>query len=457
VYGWTDITLNSTGWGWINKTGTTKLALRSDNDINNQAPPSGSDYYGVFYSGEQTYPPKLVINFHQVPPNPPVSLLTENQTNPTRLTTSAPRFSAVYLDNDEGDNALYAQVRVGTSPGDNSLWDSGWLSITPTENNTRCPDITYAGSALSRGATYFWGIRFKDNYGQEGYWSTENATFRLNQLPLAENQKVEGQVNPARLTTLTPTLSWSYYDPDGDTQAQYQIQVGTAENDNSMWDFTGSTSSTSAAYAGSTLSRGVTYYWRVRVNDGYEWSDWLYGGTFRLNQPPTAVIAYPDDGAHFYVNNNISFGSGSTDADNDNLICTWDFGDGTVTETGATAVHRYLISAIFVVRMTVSDGYETAQASVTLYIQGNVGGGGYVAPENLENIPGISPNAPPVQNLLMWPLFSAFGIVFSLWMLLAAIAIVAYLTDQKGIVIATVLMFAFLLVFGTKLVQFIMP
>ena len=59
--------------------------------------------------------------------------------------------------------------------------------------------------------------------------------------------------------------------------------------------------------------------------------------------------------------------------------------------------------------------------------------------------------------LNMWPLFSAFGIVFSLWMLLAAIAIIAYLTDQKEIVIATVLMFAFLLVFGTKLVQFIMP
>jgi len=80
-----------------------------------------------------------------------------------------------------------------------------------------------------------------------------------------------------------------------------------------------------------------------------------------------------------------------------------------------------------------------------------------VAPENLENIPGISPNAPPVQNLLMWPLFSGLGFVFTLWMLLALIAMIAYLMDQRGIVIATLMVFAFLLVFGAKLVQFIMP
>jgi hypothetical protein len=30
------------------------------------------------------------------------------------------------------------------------------------------------------------------------------------------------------------------------------------------------------------LSSGVTYRWRVRVFDNYEWSSWLYGGTFKL-------------------------------------------------------------------------------------------------------------------------------------------------------------------------------
>jgi PGF-pre-PGF domain-containing protein len=93
------------------------------------------------------------------------------------------------------------------------------------------------------------------------------------------------------LTTFTPALSWNYADPGGDNQAQRQIQVDTSENDNSMWDNTVSTSSQSAVYGGSALSRGVTYYWRVRVYDGYEWSSWLYGGTFRMAQESTISVA----------------------------------------------------------------------------------------------------------------------------------------------------------------------
>jgi hypothetical protein len=195
-----------------------------------------------------------------------------------RIMGATPQFNWSYYDPD-GDKQNAFQIQVGTTENGNSMWDY----TSPTTENRW---VTYAGAALSRGVTYHVRARVQDNTGA---WSENWArtTFKLNQLPIAENQKAENQVNPTNLTTLAPTLSWNYADLDNDAQTQYQIQVGTSENDNSMWDSTVSTSSTSATYAGASLSGGVTYHWRVKVYDGYEWSSWLYGGTFRLSQLPT--------------------------------------------------------------------------------------------------------------------------------------------------------------------------
>jgi hypothetical protein len=98
----------------------------------------------------------------------------------------------------------------------------------------------------------------------------------------ATDQRTENQINPDNLTTNTPTLSWTYDDVNEDPQTQRQIQVGASENTSDMWNSTVSTSSASAVYAGSTLTIEVTYHWRVRVDDGYGWSSWLYGGTFSI-------------------------------------------------------------------------------------------------------------------------------------------------------------------------------
>lgn len=50
-----------------------------------------------------------------------------------------------------------------------------------TEGN-RSSDLTYGGSALSAGTTYYWRIRFWDDEGNVGLWSTEEATFTLEQI-----------------------------------------------------------------------------------------------------------------------------------------------------------------------------------------------------------------------------------------------------------------------------------
>ena len=253
---------------------------------------SGTEVYefGYVTKSEATEPTTSVGDeqIPPVPPEPPSQPWCEGATNPQRVTDFTPEFSAVFIDNNAEDTGTHCEIWVGTQPGDNSVWASGWMGVPDVANGARSQDVSYAGVTLgddNRGKTFYWKIRFKDSDNSEGAWCTDQ-NFRLNQLSFAENQRTEGSVNPTRVATLTPSLGWGYADPDGDAQTRRQIQVGTSENDNSMWDSTVSTSATSAAYDGSALSRGDTYHWRVRVYD-YEWSTWLYGGTFRLNQLPT--------------------------------------------------------------------------------------------------------------------------------------------------------------------------
>jgi flagellin-like protein len=73
-------------------------------------------------------------------------------------------------------------------------------------------------------------------------------------------------------------FSWTYSDPDGDPQVKYEIWVGTSPGSSDMWNSGQVASSeTSATYAGAPLAEGKTYYYQIRIYDGYEWSDWVTG------------------------------------------------------------------------------------------------------------------------------------------------------------------------------------
>ena len=59
------ITLNSTGRGWINKTGVTKLGLRNSRDVDNNEPPSINNQI-AFFSADRigtSQDPKLVVTY----------------------------------------------------------------------------------------------------------------------------------------------------------------------------------------------------------------------------------------------------------------------------------------------------------------------------------------------------------------------------------------------------------
>jgi hypothetical protein len=276
--------------------GTSISAEVFDNTYKSLASVSVTDTsYSSGYVGWHMYDTSaycdLLVARKYVPPDPATSvgaedrlsggarnLMVDGQVSPQRLTNLTPELSFCYLDNEGEDNSGRFHIQVGRSKGDNSLWDN-WQAKNVKHGATIA--ITYAGENLHRGfQQYYWRVRMRDNKNNWSDWS-DNENFRLNLVPFVVNQRTQGLINPTRVATLNPTLSWGYFDLDGDVQTQRQIQVGTSENANDMWDSTVSTSATSAKYDGLPLSMSVVYSWKVRVYD-YEWSNWCYGGTFEI-------------------------------------------------------------------------------------------------------------------------------------------------------------------------------
>ena len=183
--------LNATGRSWISKTGYTKLGLREGHDAVD-SPVSGSDYI-QFGPVESDNPPILQVAYtlpsSNNAPTASTALLTEGQTNPVNITDTTPEFSAIYNDPDVGDIANLYQIQVSATPGvwTSPVWDSGQMSMSVTTQGTRSPDISYAGSSLTPGATYYWRIKFWDDDGAEGAWSSGSDTFTMSAPPVFQD------------------------------------------------------------------------------------------------------------------------------------------------------------------------------------------------------------------------------------------------------------------------------
>jgi len=105
-------------------------------------------------------------------PFAPTALLTDGMTNPTRIFSMTPSFSAIYTD-PNGDDADIYQIQVNTNNTFTGtvMWDSG-KQATSTPDGQRSEEITYAGTPLTnQNTTYYWRIKFWDLEDYEGPWS----------------------------------------------------------------------------------------------------------------------------------------------------------------------------------------------------------------------------------------------------------------------------------------------
>ncbi len=101
-----------------------------------------------------------------------------------------------------------------------------------------------------------------------------------------------------------------------------------------------------AAEDQSYAKQDANYFWTTTPTPGKE------NIITRENQTPTATISAPDEGE---INQIISFdGSDSADPDGDNLIFSWNFGDGSEA-AGGSASHAYRSAGKFKIILTVKD------------------------------------------------------------------------------------------------------
>ena len=278
-YGNTNLTLDGTTYYW-------RIKFWDNSNVE-----------GAWSTGTNTF--KM-----NTPPIAPTELQTEQATNPTRVTDQLPDFRAKFQDNDTTDTGTQYEIQVNTTNDFSGtiLWQSGQQSMASTARTTYSPEIEYGGSLLALdGSTYYWRIRFADNYGTIGAWSA-TAQFTMNRAPTAPTfLEAEGATNPTGIEDITPELSAIFNDPDtGDTGTLYEIHVNTASDFTGtvMWN-SGQLSMTATAigarspviaYAGTPLSHnGQTYYWRIKFTDNNGTVGvWSATANFSMNNPPNA-------------------------------------------------------------------------------------------------------------------------------------------------------------------------
>lgn len=106
--------------------------------------------------------------------------------------------------------------------------------------------------------------------------------------PYIMNLHLSGE-EPSHVLTASPEFSWTFSTAGTRTLDSLEIQVGFDNNwiQAEAWE-TGIVpyNQTSIIYQGTALVRGATYYLRIRIHDGVDWSAWAHS-IFRLNSIPT--------------------------------------------------------------------------------------------------------------------------------------------------------------------------
>jgi hypothetical protein len=260
-----DLPGNSTGFG------TSPIDL---GNLSTTTYPILYAYAELTYSSGSPQLQDWTISFN-LKPTAPTSLLTEELTNPTEVTDTTPKFSALCNDLNTGQVLNKYQIQVDDdSDFSSTLWDSGsaGTSMTDCTAGNRSQDITYGESALILdGTTYYWRIKFWDDGGLEGIWSTESATFAMATHLTPSNCRIQENPEDSSLTLL-----WV----DNSTfETQYRIERNVSA---AGFLFLINKAADSQSHEDTDISQGNTYQYRVRAENGTN-TDWCTTSTLTLN------------------------------------------------------------------------------------------------------------------------------------------------------------------------------
>jgi len=273
--GYNSITLDATGRGWINKTGTTKLAIRSDQDIAYSAPSGDEFVYVQTYEKGVGFRPRLTVTY--------TAVASTVQTDAADDITGTTAMLNGQVTNDGGDTIDYYGFVWDTAdqgdPGNldpsapPGAWANGWKSAI---GDYGVAAQQHAITGLVAGTTYH--VRFAA-HNSVGWEYADAITFDTLDYPDALN-KAE-----SNLSSVSARLNGQVID-DGGAICEARFCWGTtshAENctfdgiggascnctvydDSSGWF--GSYSTDDTPYYGlNSLSCNTTYYYCFQLQN----------------------------------------------------------------------------------------------------------------------------------------------------------------------------------------------
>ncbi len=288
---------------------------------------------------------------------------------------------------DDESGLRSVEVTVGTEMG---LFDvmPPTLFPYPEEGILKLTDLPLINSY-----TYYVGVRAENQAGAWGDWEWSIGVLVAIPGPEATMTYPEGRVSDTQVL-----IEISVVDPRGYnvTLGDLRMRSATMTGDDWVWsDWQRiSNAKDDVTFEG---KRGFRYQFRYRAqNELGSWGEFVENDELYwifINNPP---VANGGPSQKSRVDETVQFSAdGSEDRDGDDMVYSWDFGDGDQA-TGLYSSHKFDKAGLYTVELTVSDGFEESVSRSTVYV------------EEQEATPGFGPMA------AMLALFSAAMVALTL-------------------------------------------
>ncbi|WP_214737388.1 hypothetical protein [Exiguobacterium sp. s162] len=195
--------------------------------------------------------------------------------------TLTPSISWSFTDSDAGDSQSAYQVVV--KEGTTIVHNTGKVASGSTS-------VAIPAGKLAPDKTYNYTVQTWDTSDTASPLSTVQY-FKTTKAPVPTQTAPLGTVGTPGGASLTPTLTWDYFDADAHVQKSFQVRIkntgGTIVHDS------GVVTSANKSYTvpASVLNAGTTYYWELQVTDSTNMQSGFIGSQYFItNYPPPALI-----------------------------------------------------------------------------------------------------------------------------------------------------------------------